>query len=87
MVKRIIYTSIFAREYRRLPDKVKDIAEEKEKIFRQKPFDPRLKTHKLKGKLHEFWSFSITQKYRIVFEFADNNTVYFHLVGTHEIYQ
>lgn len=31
MIKRIIYTSIFAREYRRLPEKIKDIAEEKEK--------------------------------------------------------
>ena len=84
----IIYSSKFAREYKKLPSNIKDIAEEQESIFRKDPFDSRLKTHKLKGKLSGFLSFSIGYKYRIIFEFAkDRKTVYFHTVGDHDIYQ
>jgi len=84
---KILYSSKFAREYRKLPLKIKKIAEEKEKIFRKNPFDPRLKTHKLKGSLKDFFSFSIDQKYRIIFEFIGPNTVWFHSVGEHSIYK
>jgi addiction module RelE/StbE family toxin len=83
----IIYSSKFAREYKKLPRKVKSKAEEHETIFRQNPHDPRLNTHKLHGRLKEFWSFSMGSKYRIIFEFGDNNTIYFHSVGSHDIYQ
>jgi mRNA-degrading endonuclease YafQ of YafQ-DinJ toxin-antitoxin module len=55
----IIYSSKFAREYKKLPRKVKSKAEEHETIFRQNPYDPRLNTHKLHGRLKEFWSFSV----------------------------
>jgi len=84
---KILYSSKFAREYRKLPLKIKKIAEEKEKIFRKNPFDPRLKTHKLKGSLKDFFSFSIDQKYRIIFEFIGSDTVWFHSVGEHSIYK
>lgn len=84
----IIYSSKFAREYKKLSNNIKDIAEEQEKIFRENPFDPRLKTHKLKGKLSGFLSFSIGYKYRIIFEFAkDKDIIYFHSVGDHDIYE
>ena len=73
----IIYSSKFAREYKKLPQSIKSIAEEQEKIFRQDPFAPKLKTHKLKGRLRGFLSFSIGYKYRIIFEFSRNKkTVY-----------
>ena len=75
----IIYSSKFIREYARLPNEIKDIAEKQEEIFRNNPFDEKLKTHKLKGKLSDFLSFSIGFKYRIIFEFTkDKQTVYFH---------
>mgnify|MGYP001586412049 CR=1 FL=1 len=85
---KIIYSSKFAREYKKLPDSVKDIGEEQEEIFRVNPFDPKLKTHKLQGKLRGFLSFSIGYKYRIIFEFAKKeDVVYFHSVGDHDIYE
>lgn len=84
----IIYSSKFAREYKKLPSNIKNIAEEQEILFRKDPFGSKLKTHKLKGKLSGFLSFSIGYKYRIIFEFAKNKkTVYFHSVGVHDIYQ
>lgn len=83
-----MYSSKFVREYKKLPDNIKDIAEEQEEIFRQNPFDPKLKTHKLKGRLIGFLSFSVGSKYRIIFEITKNKkTAYFHAVGDHGIYQ
>ena len=83
----IIYSSKFVREYKKLPIKVKVTAEERETIFRQNSHDPRLNTHKLHGRLKEFWSFSLGSKYRIIFEFGNDKTIYFHSVGNHDIYQ
>ena len=84
---KIIYTSKFAREFKKLPARVKDTAEKQESIFRKNPFDEKLKTHKLKGRLKGFLSFSIGHKYRIIFEFGLNkNIVYFYSVGDHDIY-
>lgn len=85
----IFYSSKFSRDYKKLPLDVKKIAENKEFIFRKNPFDPRLKTHKLKGGLSGFFSFSINQKYRIIFEIVDidKNKIWFHSVGDHTIYK
>jgi addiction module RelE/StbE family toxin len=84
----IIYTSKFVREYKKLPDRIKSIAEEREKIFRKNPFDTKLKTHKLHGKFKEFWSFSVDYDYRIVFEISNNkNCFYFHSISDHSIYK
>lgn len=82
----IVYLPRFARQYKKLPTKIKILAERKEKLFRSNPFDPLLKTHKLIGPLNGFHSFSINNNYRIIFEFADKNIVRFYQVGTHEIY-
>ena len=83
---RVYYSSKFEREYKKPPQRVKDLAEEKEKIFRENPFDGRLDTHKLSGRLKEFWAFSIDQKYRIIFEFTAKDIVWFHSAGDHSIY-
>ena len=83
---KIYYSSKFAREYKKLSLKIKETAEKKEKIFRKDPFDSRLNTHKLKGDLRSFWSFSINNKYRIIFEFVNKEMIWFHSVGDHSIY-
>lgn len=84
---KIYYSSKFLKEYKHLPIKIKLLAEKKETIFRKDPFNPKLKTHKLSGKLNEYYSFSIDFQYRIIFEFAKENIIWFHSVGTHEIYK
>ncbi len=83
---RIYYSSKFAREYRKLPLRIKGLAEEKELVFRSNPFDQKLNTHKLSGRLQGYWAFSIDKKYRVIFEFVKKNTAWFHSVGDHSIY-
>lgn len=84
---KIYYSSKFAREYKRLSNRAKDLAEEKEKIFRKDPFDPMLKTRRLSGRIKDFWSFSIDHRHRIIFEFVGKKVVWFHSVGKHDIYR
>ena len=83
----IYYSSKFAREYKKLPREIKKLAEVKELIFRKNPFDPKLDTHKLHGRFKEYWAFSIDDKHRIIFEFAKKDTIWFHSVGDHSMYQ
>jgi len=83
----IIYAPKFCREYKKLPSDIKDIAEGNFLIFKDNPFDSRLKTHKLGGKLKGLYSFSVGRKNRIIFEFSANKKdVYFYSVGNHDIY-
>jgi mRNA-degrading endonuclease YafQ of YafQ-DinJ toxin-antitoxin module len=83
---KIYHTDKFAKAYRKLPDKIKDESEKKEEIFRANPFDPRLKTHRLKGTLSDQYSFSVKYSWRIVFHFESENVV-FDMIGTHAIYR
>ena len=84
---KIIYTSKFERHYRKLPDKIKNTAKRREKVFRSDPFSKTLETHKLSGKFRDFWAFSVDHRYRIIFEFGTGDIIYFHAVGDHNIYK
>lgn len=47
---RVINTgAYFDKRYKKLPWKIKERAKRKEIIFRDDPFDPRLRAHKLHG--------------------------------------
>lgn len=83
---RVLILSKFARQYKKLPQSIKTAAVKQEAIFRKDPFDPRLRTHKLKGALDGFWSFSITYSHRIIFDFEDEQTIRFYAIGDHDIY-
>lgn len=83
----IIYTAEFIRLFKKLSLDLKKEAVKKEVVFKKNPFDPRLKTHKLSGKLKDFSAFSISYSHRIIFEFGKNKIVYFHSIGKHDIYK
>ena len=84
----LIYpTSKFKHSFSKLPSNIQKLAIKKDKIFRKNAFDPRLRTHKLKGKLKKYWSYRVDEKYRIVFEFVEKEIVLYQDIGTHEIYR
>ena len=84
---KIYYSSKFEREYKRLSVMAKKRTEIAGKLFRQSYFHPKLKTHKLSGRLKDYWAFSIDIKYRIIFEFYKKDTIWFHSIGDHSIYK
>lgn len=83
----VSYTRTFLKQASRLPQNIIDIVGAREIIFRENPFDPRLKTHKLHGKEKELLAFSVMQSYRIIFIFLSPQHVLFLEIGTHAIYK
>lgn len=86
-IKRINYTSRFARSMKKLDPTLKKIVAERDALFRQDCFAPRLNTHKLQGKLKKYWSFSITHSHRVLFHLIGDGSVVFIDVGDHSIYK
>jgi mRNA-degrading endonuclease YafQ of YafQ-DinJ toxin-antitoxin module len=87
VIQEIKVSPLFEKHYKKLPKKIKEKAKEKEKIFRENPFHPLLKTHKLHGKDKDCWAFWIDYEYRIKFIFLSENKVLFLDIGTHNIYK
>lgn len=83
---KVFYLPKFVRQYKKLPEQIKDIAEKKFEIFLEDPFDRRLKTHKLSGVLEGFLAFSINHEYRIIFDMDKSGNARFYQVGTHDVY-
>lgn len=87
---KIITSNRFDRSYKRvigtdakLEDKVNNVI----KQLGENPFEPNLKTHKLKGKLAQLWACKVTDDLRIIFEFVqDSSGLYILLIsiGRHD---
>lgn len=86
-IAEIYYTDCFKKQFLALPVLVQKMACRKEKLFREDPFHPSLRLHKLKGKLDGSWSISIDMKHRIIFRPLGGGVVLFGSVGTHAIYE
>jgi mRNA-degrading endonuclease YafQ of YafQ-DinJ toxin-antitoxin module len=52
--------------------------------FTVDPFNPSLKTHKLSGKLRDFWSFSVDYDARVLFYFTEYEKAVFVDIGSHD---
>lgn len=85
----IYYHPRFRRSFRGLDNEKKTQAEESIALFRSDPFNIRLDTHRLHGKLKKQWSFSVTNRDRVLFEFLnkDQTEVVFLDIGDHRIYR
>ncbi|MFA4845844.1 MAG: type II toxin-antitoxin system mRNA interferase toxin, RelE/StbE family [Patescibacteria group bacterium] len=82
----VLYTPHFKRDAKRLPISMRKLVEDRLKRFKNEPFDPLLKTHKLDGKLRGHWSFSIDHKIRVIFTIEDKAVFVLHAIGDHSIY-
>jgi mRNA-degrading endonuclease YafQ of YafQ-DinJ toxin-antitoxin module len=52
--------------------------------FTVDPFNPSLKTHKLSGKLKEFWSFIVGYDKKVLFYFTKDERAVFVDIGSHD---
>jgi addiction module RelE/StbE family toxin len=57
---------------------------ERLETFRNNPFDQKLRTHKLSGRLKDLWSFSIEYDLRVVFLLLEDDRALFVDIGTHD---
>lgn len=86
-IRKIYPTSRFKKSFRRLPREVQEKSVERENIFVANPFDPRLDTHKTKGRLKGLWSYSVDFRFRVLFRFIDEETVIYYDIGDRSIYR
>lgn len=86
-IKKLYYKPSFIRQLKKLPLALQDEAKEKISLFKENPEHPFLKTHKLKGRLAGYYSFSVNYTYRIIFKYLTENQVTLLAVGNHNIYK
>ena len=79
-------TKIFSRKLRTFlkshPELEQTIKDKIDTIIKN-PFDSRLKTHKLSGKLKNEWSIYLTYEHRILFILQESN-IYLTNIGAHD---
>ena len=84
---KILKSKDFEKSFAKLPKNIQMLAVKKIALFQSEPFNLCLKTHKLKGELQDFYSFSVNYQYRVLFEFLNKNEVLLFDIGTHRIYK
>ncbi len=83
---KIVYNTKFVREYNKLPKEVKEKVDITLQLLQENIFDQKLKTHKLKGSMMNFYSCSINYSYRIIFE-LEKDKIKLLSTGNHNIYE
>jgi mRNA interferase YafQ len=75
-MRALIWGSSFKRALKKAVRQRPDLAPKIEKVLERlaaDPFDPALRTHKLKGDLAGSWACTVEYDCRIVFDFAHNS--------------
>ncbi len=72
------------KKIKRKDEKVFKLFRTRTKIFVADPFDPRLGTHKLKGRLLGRYAFSLTESLRVIFRFKTPTTILLIALGSHD---
>ena len=86
MIK-IVWDQGFKRIYQK---KIKNNADLRRKfwaameLFSKTPFDRRLRTHKLSGKLEDLWAFSVSYDCRVIFKFLNGDEILLIDIGGHD---
>ena len=83
----IVFSEKFVAQFESLPLKIQNVAHKKIEIFAANPKHSSLKTHKLKGPLQGYFSFSVDYDVRIVFQYKEKGTTHFLKIGSHEVYR
>ena len=86
MIREFVWGRAFRRAFksRIAGQPVESLFWQKIDVFRQDPFDARVKTHRLAGKLERYWAFSVAYDCRVIFRFLSEDRVVLVDIGTHE---
>ncbi len=83
----VSFSPAFMRKYKLLDKELSEEVYEKIKLFKNKRNHQQLKVHKLKGKLFNRFSFTVSYKIRIIFQYLSKNEVVFLAIGSHDVYK
>jgi len=76
-------TKSFDKQYSKLNDKVKNSFKTRVEIFKNNPFDERLRNHALKGKYIGYRSIDVTGNVRALYTIEGDLVIIFGFIGTH----
>jgi len=83
----LYYSSRFKKSFRKRPKWIRELVEERTRLFIQDPRHPLLDDHALSGELVGLRSFSVTGDIRVQYESFQDGAVRFIDLGTHhELY-
>ncbi len=83
----VSFSSAFKRAFKK---RIKGNIELEERFWQKleqftlNPYDPNLKTHKLSGKLKDYWSFSVDYDERVLFYFTEEEKAVFVDIGSRD---
>ncbi len=83
----VAFSSSFKRVFKKRikgKSKLEEKFWDRVEVFTQNPYDEKLRTHKLSGKLKELWSFSVEYDVRVVFYFVSDSKAIFIDIGKHD---
>lgn len=83
----VAFSPKFVRRYKTLDKDLCDEIYEKINLLKDQSNHSQLKVHKLKGKLSNYYSFSVNYKIRIVFQYLSKDEIVLLTVGDHDIYR
>jgi mRNA interferase YafQ len=90
-MRRLVWSKTFLRAYTTTIPRQPDLKPDIEAVLRllvDDPFEPRLRTHKLKGQLEGTWACSIGYDMRLIFEFVNGagkeDEILLIEIGTHD---
>ena len=84
---KIAFKPSFIRQYKKLKPELKNEVSAAIERLKKDPKDPRIKNHKLKGRLDGYSSISVNYRDRIVFKYEKPKTFVLYGVGDHDIYR
>jgi mRNA-degrading endonuclease YafQ of YafQ-DinJ toxin-antitoxin module len=85
-IRKIVWSSGFKRAFRKriIGKPSEPLFKERLEIFMQDPYDARLKTHKLTGRLDGLWAIAVTYDCRVIFKFLSDDRALLIDIGTHD---
>jgi mRNA-degrading endonuclease RelE of RelBE toxin-antitoxin system len=78
-------TKTFAKQYGKLPKKIRDKVDKQLDFLIENPQHPSLSSKKMVNS--EYWECRVDYHYRIVFRWQDDTLIILMFVGTHQIYR
>ena len=87
MIKKVLYSNNFKKSFKsKIAKNRKSLKDFKQKweLFINNPNDPRLKNHRLSGKLKGYNAISIQYNLRLIYKDIDTKTIVAYDIGTHE---
>jgi len=82
-IKSYRFTKSFKKQYKRLPNDIKEAFNKKLQLFLEDMSHPSLRVKRILG-TKDRWEGSITMKYRFTFQIT-GDTVIFRAIGSHRI--